>query len=374
MLTRRWNSEERWTDAVDYSIRNRNLYRLVRGLCLRCRDGIYLCASESEGHGSAQDGPADDGGATGPTGGARVRFEPRAGQREILAYQGGLLGVSAVPGSGKTEAIVALATRLIAERRAGGQVLIVTYQNAAVDNVRARIGQRLQEMDRLPVGYDVRTLHSLAYGIVQANPGLVGAVAEFTVLDERASESLLDKAVRTWNDDNKGVWGRLGPGEYVDQQWEQEWRDIARKVARTVITTAKNRRLRAEDLLARIGGREDDNQFLWIGRGNLPALPTASRNHRRPRFRRLGVDGRRDVAAIPGFVPPLPAALALCLGGRGARQRPLAGGTDRAIGGAGRQLDSGRRPQSGDYEHLHRGRSALFARLLRARRRPRSQR
>ena len=42
---------------MDYSIRNRNLYRLVRGLCLRCRDGIYLCASESEGHGSAQDGP-----------------------------------------------------------------------------------------------------------------------------------------------------------------------------------------------------------------------------------------------------------------------------------------------------------------------------
>ena len=57
VLTRRWNSEERWTDAVDYSIRNRNLYRLVRGLCLRCRDEIYLCASESEGHGSAQDGP-----------------------------------------------------------------------------------------------------------------------------------------------------------------------------------------------------------------------------------------------------------------------------------------------------------------------------
>ncbi len=195
-----------------------------------------------------------------------MRFEPRAGQREILAYQGGLLGVSAVPGSGKTAAIVALATRLIAERRPeAGQVLIVTYQNAAVDNVRARIRQHLQAMDVLPVGYDVRTLHSLAYGIVQANPGLVGAVAEFTVLDERASESLLDKAVRTWNDSNKGVWGRLGPGEYVDQRWEQEWRDMARKVARTVIATAKNRRLRAEDLLARIGGQEDRNQFLRIG-------------------------------------------------------------------------------------------------------------
>ena len=232
-----------------------------------------------------------------------MRFEPRAGQREIVAYQGGLLGVSAVPGSGKTAAIVALATRLIAERRAeGGQVLIVTYQNAAVDNVRARIGQRLQELDMLPVGYDVRTLHSLAYGIVQANPGLVGAVAEFTVLDERASESLLDKAVRTWNDDNKGVWGRLGPGEYVDQQWEQEWRDIARKVARTVITTAKNRRLAGRRPLGADWRPRGQKPVFADRRGNLPALPAASRNHRRPRFRRLGVDGRRDVAAIPGFV------------------------------------------------------------------------
>ena len=62
-------------------------------------------------------------------------FVPREGQREILDYEGGLMGVSAVPGSGKTATIVALATRLIEEGRAGdGQVLIVTYQTAAVDN------------------------------------------------------------------------------------------------------------------------------------------------------------------------------------------------------------------------------------------------
>jgi DNA helicase-2/ATP-dependent DNA helicase PcrA len=194
------------------------------------------------------------------------RFQPREGQRQILDYEGGMMGVSAVPGSGKTATIVALATRLIAEgRTAGGQVLIVTYQNAAVDNVRARIRQRLEEMNLLQVGNDVRTLHSLSYGIVQANSGLVGAASEFAVLDERSSGDLLDKAVRIWNAQHKEVWGRLGPGDYVDDRWEQEWRDIARKVARTVITTAKNRRLRAEDLLARIGGGDELNQFLRIG-------------------------------------------------------------------------------------------------------------
>ena len=57
VLTRHWNRDERWTNAVDFSIRNRNLYRLVRGLCLRCSEGIYLYSSDSQGRGESQDGP-----------------------------------------------------------------------------------------------------------------------------------------------------------------------------------------------------------------------------------------------------------------------------------------------------------------------------
>jgi len=57
VLSRRWNRDERWTDAVDFSLRNRNLHRLVRGLALRCRDGIFLCASEREGRDEVQDSP-----------------------------------------------------------------------------------------------------------------------------------------------------------------------------------------------------------------------------------------------------------------------------------------------------------------------------
>ncbi len=195
-------------------------------------------------------------------------FRPREGQRQILDYEGGLMGVSAVPGSGKTATIVALATQLIAQRRAGdGQILIVTYQTAAVDNVRSRIRQALEDMNRLQVGYDVRTLHSLSYGIVQANAGWAGVASEFSVLDDRASSDLLEKAVRMWNGRNARIWGSLAPGDYYDERWEQEWRSIARTVAWTVITTAKNRRLRADDLLSRIasGGGDELNLFLRIG-------------------------------------------------------------------------------------------------------------
>ena len=57
VLSRKWNREKRWTDAVDFSLRNRNLHCLVRGLALRCRDGIFLCASERDGRDEVQDSP-----------------------------------------------------------------------------------------------------------------------------------------------------------------------------------------------------------------------------------------------------------------------------------------------------------------------------
>lgn len=57
VLSRQWPVGEQWTDAVDYQTRNRTLYRLVTGLTQRCRDGIYLCASELELTGEAQDSP-----------------------------------------------------------------------------------------------------------------------------------------------------------------------------------------------------------------------------------------------------------------------------------------------------------------------------
>jgi hypothetical protein len=57
VLGRRWESNDKWTDAVDFEIRNRILFRLVSGLCQRCREGIYLCASELETSGEPQDSP-----------------------------------------------------------------------------------------------------------------------------------------------------------------------------------------------------------------------------------------------------------------------------------------------------------------------------
>ncbi len=57
VLSRRWEPGARWTDAVDFKIRNQSLFRLVQGLSRRCTEGIYLCTSELQGKGEPQDSP-----------------------------------------------------------------------------------------------------------------------------------------------------------------------------------------------------------------------------------------------------------------------------------------------------------------------------
>ena len=192
------------------------------------------------------------------------RFEARPGQQPILDYGGGRMGVSAVPGSGKTSTIAALAARLVAGGLPGrGKVLVVTYQNAAVENLRNRIREDLVGQARLMVGCEVRTLHGLSHGLVRTYPALAGVAPDFHVLDDRASTHLLDKAVRLWNSQNARVWARLGPDEYYGEAWEKEWQRLAGQLTRTVISTAKNRRLAPQALLELVGG--SGNEFLRIG-------------------------------------------------------------------------------------------------------------
>ena len=172
-------------------------------------------------------------------------FKARPGQQQIMEYRGGLMGVSAVPGSGKTATIANLAARLVRESPIStGSVLIVTYQNAAVDAIKTRIRSELGHVHRPAGGYDVRTLHSLSYGIIQAQPALAGTTEEFHVVDDRTRADLLDKATRLWSEENRSVWEPLAVQGKAD--WQAEWIEVAHSLARALIATGKNHRLGPE--------------------------------------------------------------------------------------------------------------------------------
>ncbi len=128
-------------------------------------------------------------------------FTPRPAQQEILSYTGGLMGVSAVPGSGKTWTLSRLAAQIIAsgELADDQEVLVVTLVNSAVDNFYQRVGNFVHELGLLPhMGYRVRTLHGLAHDIVRERPDLVGLAENFQIIDEREASSILEEAAQTW--------------------------------------------------------------------------------------------------------------------------------------------------------------------------------
>jgi len=79
-------------------------------------------------------------------------FKPRPAQEEILKYTGGWLGVSAVPGSGKTNTLAYLAAQTGQSRiRDDQEVLVVTFTNSGVDNFNRRIREFLnREMGLIP--------------------------------------------------------------------------------------------------------------------------------------------------------------------------------------------------------------------------------
>jgi len=73
-------------------------------------------------------------------------FIPRPAQQAILAYTGGRMGVSAVPGSGKTWTLSMLAAQIIASGALADdqEVLVVTLVNSAVDNFYQRVSDRVR--------------------------------------------------------------------------------------------------------------------------------------------------------------------------------------------------------------------------------------
>lgn len=123
-------------------------------------------------------------------------FKPRLNQIEILEYEYGKMGISAVPGSGKTHTLSALAAQLILSGKIGNEqeILIVTLVNSAVDNFSSRIAGFVRQAGLLEnVGYRVRTLHGLAHDIVRERPDLVGVSNQFSIIDETESFRMIDQ-------------------------------------------------------------------------------------------------------------------------------------------------------------------------------------
>jgi DNA helicase-2/ATP-dependent DNA helicase PcrA len=154
-------------------------------------------------------------------------FKPRPKQLEVLDYAGGEMGVSAVPGSGKTCTLSYLAAKLVASGvlQEDQEVLVVTLVNSAVDNFASRVGEFVRQRGLLPhLGYRVRTLHGLAHDIVRERPALVGLAESFQIVDERAADRIRQDAATAWLRGSGHV-----AEEYLLSDMEESKRDWVRR-------------------------------------------------------------------------------------------------------------------------------------------------
>jgi len=199
-------------------------------------------------------------------------YSPRPAQKKILAYRGGTMGVSAVPGSGKTWTLSLLAAELINSGllSADQEVLIVTLVNSAVDNFSLRISSFLQDMGLLPsLGYRVRTLHGLAHDIVKERPDLVGLDSKFQIIDEREADRIRVDAVYDWL---RKYPGGIDPYLIPDLNekkktslYKKQIPDLLLQIANQFIRTAKNHQLSPDSLLLQIKSTKNNLHLAEMG-------------------------------------------------------------------------------------------------------------
>jgi len=199
-----------------------------------------------------------------------MMFNPRPMQIEVLKYRQGKMGVSAVPGSGKTHTLSYLAANLISEGYINDdqEILVVTLVNSAVNNFSNRISTFMKGYGLLPnLGYRVLTLHSLANQIVRERPDLVGIDNDFQIIDERDSHQIFNASVENWihrNHDLLNSWSKEN-FSLKDPKIKSAWREAIITIAKNFIRQAKDLQFTPQDIQDKIRTLNISDPLLHLG-------------------------------------------------------------------------------------------------------------
>ncbi len=189
-------------------------------------------------------------------------FTPRPSQRAVLSYDGGLMGIAAVPGSGKTETVAMLVDRILDLQVLDGEqeILVVTLVNAACDNLARRVDQATAARTLMPgVGYRVRTLHSLAADIVRERPEAVGLTDAFGIVDQEQCDQIRRQVAVAWLRGNGSRCEWLLDPELPEERRafvrRERLPDLVEGLGSDFIRYAKGERVRPDQLQALLRDR-----------------------------------------------------------------------------------------------------------------------
>ncbi len=196
----------------------------------------------------------------------------RPAQQQAMAYRGGWMGISAVPGSGKTFILESLIADMIGSRGIpADRIGVFTYMRSARANLLRRVNARLEQMDSLERFTDAFTIHSIALKILRL---FEGRGEDIQLLEEYEQARLLRQLTRAWLRIHREVWQSLLPDQPEvkrRQQQQETFRSRFEDMCKAVIRTAKHHRRSADELLAQVanhnrtlgGSSSLDSCLLW---------------------------------------------------------------------------------------------------------------
>ena len=129
---------------------------------------------------------------------------PRDDQKPVMEYKSGRLGISAVPGAGKTTILLALIIKLLEQGAEPEKIFVLTYMDSAARNFRERIKAVSKNSSKLP---NISTIHGLALRILKENGNYekLGLSADFEICDDSQRGRILREISDRLHIENKSV-------------------------------------------------------------------------------------------------------------------------------------------------------------------------
>lgn len=190
-----WVFQKDWdkkTYTIDDNInlsRDKNA-RVLRKLALCAKDNIFAYSSLFDSNGVENYGAIEDylivdskEDENSEEENKGFKIIPRPDQKPVLEYKSGNMGISAVPGAGKTTILLALILKLLERGINPERIFVLTYMDSAARNFRERIKNVQKRSSKLP---NISTIHGLALRILKENGNYekLGLSADFEICDD----------------------------------------------------------------------------------------------------------------------------------------------------------------------------------------------
>jgi len=189
-----WSKKEYTIDDNINLSRNKNA-RILRKLTLCASEKVYCYSSLFDSNGVENYGGIEphiittipD---TETCENTTFKIVPREDQKPVLEYTTGNMGISAVPGAGKTTILLALIIKLLERGINPEHIFVLTYMDSAARNFRERIKNIRKNSAKLP---NISTIHGLALRILKENGNYekLGLSSDFEICDDSQRSRIL---------------------------------------------------------------------------------------------------------------------------------------------------------------------------------------